>query len=123
MRNDLGTENQPMEHDGLESEPPFQLGCMDQRHGLEPHQKTAVTTGFLKAMLEAQEYRCALTGIKLTPKTAGLDHKRPLSKGGEHSRENVHIIDARVNRMKGALDMDEFIALCRLVADQNGFNG
>ena len=71
----------------------------------------------LKAMLERQGYRCALTGIELTPYNCALDHIVPLSKGGTHTKGNAQLVSADVNRAKGGLLEEEFISLCRLVVN------
>lgn len=73
------------------------------------------TASELMRLLKKQEYRCALTGEKLTPNTAELDHKTPKSKGGEDTIENLQWLDRTVNRMKGKLTTEEFIAICRRV--------
>ena len=63
-----------------------------------------------------QELRCALTGRKLRPKQAALDHITPISRGGSHVIDNAQILDKRVNRAKGTMNNDEFIKLCCAVA-------
>ena len=75
-----------------------------------------VTAKRLLELIERQEYRCALSGEKLTPKTASLDHKEPLSRGGEHNMANVQIVHRFVNRAKGTMSQAEFIEMCRKVA-------
>ncbi len=67
-------------------------------------------------LIEAQDYRCALTGRELTPQTASLDHKVPLSNGGTNELENVWIVHHKANTAKGTLSTQEFIELCREVA-------
>lgn len=63
-------------------------------------------------LLEHQSYRCALTGRALTPETASLDHIVPVCRGGDHRIENTQVLERSVNRAKGTLTNDEFIALC-----------
>lgn len=75
-----------------------------------------VTATNLKKLLEHQRYLCAITGIELTPQTVALDHIVPLSSGGADSMENVQLVHAVVNAMKGTLGMGEFIEWCKLVA-------
>jgi 5-methylcytosine-specific restriction endonuclease McrA len=77
-----------------------------------------VTAKQLRALLERQQYKCAITGWELTPKTASPDHVIPISRGGTHSIENLQIVHARVNVCKGALLMEEFIDVCRAVVDK-----
>jgi len=63
-------------------------------------------------LLLRQQYRCALTARALTPETASLDHIVPVCRGGEHRIENTQVLERSVNRAKGTLTNDEFIALC-----------
>ncbi|MCG3174646.1 MAG: hypothetical protein GMKNLPBB_02906 [Myxococcota bacterium] len=67
-------------------------------------------------LLAHQHYQCALTGRVLTPKTAALDHIVPIRNGGEHVIQNTQVLHKDVNRAKGSLTSDEFIGLCREVA-------
>lgn len=52
--------------------------------------------------------------------TATVDHKTPLSRGGEHSLSNAQVITDVVNRAKGQMTNDEFIAMCVAVAKLRG---
>jgi 5-methylcytosine-specific restriction endonuclease McrA len=74
-----------------------------------------VRTREILDLLWEQSFRCALTGRKLTPETAVLDHKVSRSQGGIDEKENLQVIDAVVNRMKHTLSTDEFLELCREV--------
>ena len=76
-----------------------------------------VTTGNVLQLLESQQYRCALTGRRLTPDTASLDHVVPVRNGGEHAIENTQVLHKDVNRAKTTLSNEEFIQLCREVVD------
>lgn len=69
----------------------------------------------LRQLLEAQGFKCAMTGRELTPATAAFDHKVPLSRGGSHSLDNAQILDADVNATKGSLTVDDFVQLCEQV--------
>ena len=71
-------------------------------------------------LLEYQQYRCALTGRRLTPQTAALDHIVPVRFGGEHLIENTQVLHKDVNRAKGSLTSDEFIAMCHEVVRWSG---
>jgi 5-methylcytosine-specific restriction endonuclease McrA len=75
----------------------------------------SVTKVSLLQLIESQDYRCGISGVELTPETAALDHITPVSKGGEHVIENVMWVHHEINRMKGVLPIDEFVALCRKV--------
>ena len=81
--------------------------------GLAPQGPVSVEN--VLRLLEYQQYRCALTGRRLTPKTAALDHMAPVRFGGKHIIENAQVLHKEVNRAKGALTSDEFTGLCREV--------
>jgi 5-methylcytosine-specific restriction endonuclease McrA len=70
----------------------------------------------LERLLAAQRYCCALTGQALTPETAALDHRLPVSRGGQHVIENAQILHKQVNRAKATMTNTEFVAMCRAVA-------
>ena len=74
------------------------------------------TTNRLMALIEKQEYRCALSGVKLTPDQAALDHKVPVSSGGSDELDNLHWVSNEINRAKGTMDNEAFIAMCKRVA-------
>jgi 5-methylcytosine-specific restriction endonuclease McrA len=69
----------------------------------------------LRAMLERQCYRCPLTGDLLTPENCAMDHIIPLCRGGSHIKSNAQLVTSDVNRAKGGLLEEEFIALCKKV--------
>jgi len=76
---------------------------------------TPVTTTNVLRLLQRQEYRCAMTGRDLTPQTAALDHIVPIRCGGKHVIENAQVLHKDVNRAKGSLTKEQFVALCREV--------
>jgi 5-methylcytosine-specific restriction endonuclease McrA len=78
--------------------------------------KPSVSPKQILALLESQQYRCALSGRELSPETASLDHVIPLSRGGVHDISNVQVLDYRVNAAKGTMTVEEFVQMCRDVA-------
>lgn len=81
-----------------------------------------ITSGLLMSLLESQQFRCALTNRELTPETASLDHKQPLSRGGSNDMSNAQIVHYDVNMAKRTMTTEEFVSLCRevvAVADGN----
>lgn len=75
-----------------------------------------VTAKQILRLVEKQGYRCAISGRVLTPETASIDHIVPLGRGGEHALANLWIVDHQVNAAKGTMTTEEFVALCREVA-------
>jgi 5-methylcytosine-specific restriction endonuclease McrA len=76
--------------------------------------KTA-TPAELEALLVRQGYRCALSGVLLTPQQAALDHRWPVAKGGTHSVDNLQWLDPVINKAKHTLTNEEFVEMCRRV--------
>ena len=89
----------------------------EKREAANDQEGRAVTAASLHARVIAMDYRCELSGVKLKPEGCSLDHKTPLSRGGEHSMQNVAIVHPVVNRMKNTMTTEEFIHWCKLVAD------
>lgn len=78
----------------------------------------------LKAVFDAQDGRCALTGVKLVIRqarkgnqrnTASLDHKVPRSRGGTNDIENLQWVSWLANRAKTNMDSEEFLDFCLTV--------
>lgn len=82
------------------------------------HRQSRVTLASIMALVESQNYSCALTGRPLNPQEAALDHVLPISRGGRHEITNAQVLHKDVNRAKGTLTNDEFISLCREVVRQ-----
>lgn len=83
----------------------------------ENKRKRDTSSKDLMQLLKRQEFRCALSGKKLTPDTAELDHILPRSNGGTNAIINLQWLDKRINRMKGQMTQEEFIECCRLVTE------
>jgi 5-methylcytosine-specific restriction endonuclease McrA len=79
-------------------------------------EKTKATPRDLRHLIEFQEYRCALSGVPLTPEVARLDHIKPVADGGNDLLENLQWVHEDVNRMKGSLSQDQFIKWCSMIA-------
>jgi hypothetical protein len=78
--------------------------------------KTSATSRELMQLIEQQGYCCALTGKKLTPQTARLDHKVSVCDGGLHDVDNLHWVLDIVNTAKGTMSVDQFVSMCIDVA-------
>lgn len=76
----------------------------------------AIKASDILKKLEEQRYICPLTGRMLTPETASLDHRTPLAQGGQHTPENIWIVDHQANAAKGTMTIQEFVTLCQDVA-------
>lgn len=96
------------------------LGFTDIRDVVQQNRsKDKARSSDLMNLIKSQNFKCALTGIELTPDTANLDHRLPRKHGGSDAVGNLQWILDDVNRMKGSLTQDEFIRLCGLVWKHN----
>lgn len=77
------------------------------------------TKGQLYQLIKDQDFRCALSGVKLEPYFAALDHKTPISKGGSDLIKNLQWVSESINKAKGTMTNEEFIEMCRRVAKWN----
>lgn len=62
-----------------------------------------------------QRGRCAYTGVKLD-RTAQVDHKTPVSRGGTNDASNLQWVTPEANWVKRDRTHDEFIAICSDIA-------
>jgi hypothetical protein len=79
-----------------------------------------ITFARLMALLESQQYRCALTGRRMQPSEAALDHIVPRNASGQDVMSNVRWVCKMANEAKGKIPNDEFITLCVDVARHSG---
>jgi hypothetical protein len=84
---------------------------------LADSQVKSATRQEIRDLITRQEYRCALSGIELTPDDAEIDHVIAVKDGGSHDVSNLQVLHVIVNRMKGTISNDEFIRWCRLVSE------
>lgn len=75
----------------------------------------SITQKNIRALAEAQGYRCAVSGAELTPDTATVDHIVPLSRGGPHGLANLHVVHKQIQKAKGSMTLPDFVTLCRSV--------
>lgn len=80
----------------------------------------------LIALLVAQNYRCALSGVELTCllekgkrcwTNASIDR---INAGGPYEPGNVQLTCHAINLFRRELPVEEFVVWCRLVANHNG---
>ena len=83
-----------------------------------------LTAKDIRDLYDEQQGLCALSGqpifLPLSSKyasvTASVD-RIDNSKG--YTRENVQLVHKHINMLRGPMQVDEFIALCKMVADYN----
>lgn len=74
-------------------------------------------------MLMDQDAKCYLSGLPLTEETMQLDHIIPTSRDGHPTdARNGAWTHSALNKMKGTMSTEDFIAFCRLVAEHNPVN-
>lgn len=92
-----------------------EYNSMVKRAKMKGHE-VSVSIEDLAKLFEAQEEKCALTGIPLvlwTKKGNASIDRIDSSKG--YVKGNVQWVDKRVNLMKNAIPEAEFVELCRLI--------
>lgn len=83
---------------------------------LEEEGIRTVTVPALLDLLKKQDFRCALSGRKLTPQNVILDHIDSFASSNDHSIRNIQLVVNEANRAKGSMKNGDFIQLCRDVA-------
>ena len=66
--------------------------------------------------LEANQYKCALTGWPITPSEFCIDHIQSVNDGGSDEPENLQCLHPLANTAKGTMSNQQFISLCKSVA-------
>ena len=79
----------------------------------------SLTSKSLREKLECQQYKCALTGIDLTPSLSSLDHINPRVLGGDNGIDNVQVVLPAINRAKGTMTQEQFVSMCHAVSRAN----
>jgi hypothetical protein len=78
--------------------------------------KWTMTTKDFHHLLEVeQEFRCALTGLDLTPDTVTIVHKIPMKKGGKHVLANVHLVHKSIAKLAKDHTLDELLVISQAV--------
>jgi hypothetical protein len=82
--------------------------------------KQTIRSNDLYALLEKQNYRCALTGRELTPEITDAEHIVPLDAGGEHTPDNIYLIIKDAARLKRYLSEPDLMQLCLDILNNRG---
>lgn len=75
---------------------------------------------YIRGLVVAQNAKCAITGIKLSPKDVNADHIVPLSREDlqpNSGKENIWLVDKRINSMKGTMSYEEFVQLAKKIIE------
>ena len=84
-----------------------------------------LTRDVLLELLEAQDYKCALSGIQLTcqlsrgvvyPYNVSIDR---IEAGGPYTKENIQLVCRSVNSFRNNTSVEDFISICTKVAQHN----
>ena len=87
----------------------------------------SITPKDISELYEKQNHLCALSGIDLSIDLTKKLQQQNLSvdridSNIGYTKDNIQLVDKRINMMKGTLDNEEFINLCCKVAEQNGYH-
>lgn len=111
----------------IKSKRSYELRLYTAVHGFKGRCKIPVKVPYgMNDVLEklGQNPICYMTGkpIDLTqPDTYQLDHRIPVSRGGTNELDNLELCDATVNQSKYNMLPDEFIKMCKLILEHNGY--
>lgn len=90
--------------------------------------KVKINPEYLDKLLIKQNFKCKLSGLEISlPKTsdeflierlwtASIDR---IDSNKEYIKNNIQFVHKDINRMKMALDQDQFIKYCKCIADLN----
>lgn len=67
-----------------------------------------ITADDLMGLYEKQEHKCAYCGIQLNALITAVDHKVPISKGGNHTLDNVQLLCHNCNISKYTMSDDDY---------------
>jgi len=74
----------------------------------------------IEKMFNSQNGKCYYSGITLViGDNASIDHRVPRSKDGKNEISNLNFVDWRVNVMKRSLLEEDFIYICKKIAEIN----
>lgn len=86
-------------------------------------ERKSLTKDDLLQLLEKQDGRCALSGVKMTcllekgrvnPQNASIDR---ISAGGEYTADNVQLVCAVVNKWRSNTPIEVFVEYCERIAE------
>lgn len=75
-------------------------------------------------LMEEQNFRCALTGWSIEFPESGHPQKAPASldridSKKDYTKDNTQLVTRQVNMMKQQYSQDDFISVCKAVAENN----
>lgn len=80
-----------------------------------------ISRGTIRALLIKQKGRCAISGLKITPKNVSLDHIMPLART-EFKKDKAYgkawLVHKKINALKGTLTMKELYEIIKLINKQ-----
>lgn len=74
------------------------------------------TTNEILAWLQARELVCEYSGVKLTIDNMSIDHKIPITRGGDNSLSNLAIASLHMNLAKGTMTDVEFKQILAVIS-------
>ena len=80
-----------------------------------------ITIDFIDALHEMQGGECALTGMPIGWSEQYWDHTASIDRIDNERGywpDNVQLVHKQVNMMRGSLEIEQFVELCKLVANK-----
>jgi transcription initiation factor TFIIIB Brf1 subunit/transcription initiation factor TFIIB len=99
--------------------------CSQLKYGRkkrDPHLSWTVTPDDLFVIYQKQDGRCALTGEMMThdyglPTNISIDR---INSSGNYEPQNIQLVCARINMMRGTMSVEEFKSWCSKVEGSDG---
>ena len=82
--------------------------------------QTSDTVKKIYEKLKENQFKCALSGIELSPDNFCIDHVKSLADGGTNHVNNLQCVHPVINRMKGTMSNEQFVDMCKKVAENSG---
>lgn len=91
--------------------------------------KSAISRGYkweigiedIDALYDIQRGRCAMTGWNIGWSSTGQNHTASIDRinnDGNYTLDNIQIVHKSVNMCRGTMNVEEFIEMCKAVADK-----
>lgn len=84
------------------------------KHGID-RDTTPSIEDIKKWLKDSEPYVCHYSSEKVTLRSMNIDHKQPVSRGGDNKLENLCICSASMNRAKGNMTEEEFVKLLEFI--------
>jgi len=112
----------------ISNHPSGMVGCV-RVSWYNSFEKSALTRGygwcltpeFVDTLHQQQRGLCIYSGLKIGWSLSGWDHTASIDRINNdlgYTEENVQLVHKEINMLRGSLESEKFVELCKLVADK-----